>query len=369
MEDREGKDHKGRRESGGKPLVCRCPYIGATRTRDCVCFSKDAVYKSPLMSIRWKRLIVDEGHTMASSASGKSQGVCVAERLPVERRWIVSATPVSGLLGISMGMKVGETEADLKVRREQILEERRLARVNEANELDKLGRIVCDFLRLCPWAAPPKGQGEKQASWKAYISKGFLERLPGSTSCVRNILQRLMLRHRQEDIEVDVSLPPMFHTAIYLRPGYYEKLSMNLFLAALASNAVTSERQDEDYMFHPKNRTELRLLTNNLLKRAGFYWTGYSYSDVLLMTQVSESCLNNPGKVYSLEDRELLKEAMSAGKRAMENPIWNAISSSAEMGNSTLYVFVRTAANEPSVLFVEVSPGSRKSLGNHPKPH
>lgn len=39
-EDRDGMDAKGRRMSR-YPVTCNCPYIGATRTRDCVCLQPD----------------------------------------------------------------------------------------------------------------------------------------------------------------------------------------------------------------------------------------------------------------------------------------------------------------------------------------
>ncbi|KAG0130274.1 P-loop containing nucleoside triphosphate hydrolase protein [Tuber indicum] len=344
MEEREGRDKAGRRESGGKPLSCRCPYKGATRIADCVCFDRDAVYKSPLMSIRWKRLIVDEGHSMASSSSLMNRGVCVAQRLPVERRWIVSATPVTGLLGMSSGMNIGETEEALEARREQELEERRVAQTNESNDLEKLGRIVCDFLRVRPWALPSEGQSSEYASWKAYVSKGFMQRQPGSTDCVRSILQRIMIRHRLKDIEKDVALPPLYHTPVYLEPGFFERLSMNLFLGGIASNAVTSERVDQDYMFHPKNRGPLRELTNNLLKRSGFYWMGHSSADVQLMVAVSQRCLADPTKHHNKQDRELLESAIESGLRALSNPVWNACIRNSEMAYSVLHFPASIAA-------------------------
>ncbi|PWW77526.1 hypothetical protein C7212DRAFT_277475 [Tuber magnatum] len=310
MEEREGRDKAGRRESA---------------------------YKSPLMSIRWKRLIVDEGHSMASSSSLMNRGVCVAQRLPVERRWIVSATPVTGLLGMSSGMNIGETAEALEARREQELEERKVAQTNEANDLEKLGRIVCDFLRVRPWALPSEGQSNEYASWKVYISKGFMQRQPGSTDCVRSILQRIMIRHRLKDIEKDITLPPLYHTPVYLEPGFFERLSMNLFLGGIASNAVTSERVDQDYMFHPKNRGPLRELTNNLLKRSGFYWMGHSSADVQLMVSVSQKCLADPVKHHNKQDRELLESAIEAGLRALGNPVWSACIRNSEMAYSVLH--------------------------------
>jgi hypothetical protein len=153
LEEREGKDARGRRESGGVPLSCSCPYIGATRTPDCRCFKKDGVYKSPLFGIRWKRLIVDEGHSMGGS--GKTNAVCVAEKLSVEARWLVSGTPSPSLLGAGVGAAniEGETEAESRERRDKLLNARKEFQAREAQDLDRLGKIVRDFFRLQPWAA------------------------------------------------------------------------------------------------------------------------------------------------------------------------------------------------------------------------
>jgi hypothetical protein len=124
QEERQGKDAGGRRESSGVPLACSCPYVGATRTPDCRCFKKDEVYKSPLLGIRWKRLIVDEGHSMGSR---KSNAICVAERLSVESRWLVSGTPSPSLLGAGAGVAntEGETEEESQERRQKLLDTRK----------------------------------------------------------------------------------------------------------------------------------------------------------------------------------------------------------------------------------------------------
>lgn len=161
-ESREDTDGKGRRASGGKPLVCTCPYIGATRTRDCTCFDPSAVYKSPLSFIRWLRVIVDEGHFLGSG--NKTKGVAVTERLNVERRWIVSGTPSNNLLGATAGMTVeeGETEEEVQLRAEQLLAERKSFQESEAKDLEKLGNMIVHFLRLEPWA--PQEERKDQVS-------------------------------------------------------------------------------------------------------------------------------------------------------------------------------------------------------------
>lgn len=102
----------------------------------------------------------------------------------------------------------------------------------------------------------------------------------------------------------------------------------------LAVNAVTSERQDEDYMFHPKNRGELRVLINNLLKESGFFWTGNSTEDVMGTVSIGEKYLKSKVGEYSPEDMRLLKRAVEVGKYALNSGVWKSLSHYHEMGTS-----------------------------------
>lgn len=53
-------------EQIGSSQLCNCPYSG--RTREIICSCPDPVtYVSPLTTLHWKRLIVDEGHSMSAS--------------------------------------------------------------------------------------------------------------------------------------------------------------------------------------------------------------------------------------------------------------------------------------------------------------
>lgn len=332
-EAREGRDEKGRRESYGIQPSCQCTYKGATRTRDCICFNKDAVYKSPLMSVRWKRLIVDEGHSMASSSSSagaKSNGVCVAEKLPVERRWIVTGTPTSELRGVVTGMVFGETEEESKTRANQLLEDkkdRQEWQANETAQLERIGRMVCDFLKQKPWAPIDDRRNTERASWKKYVTKSR------STECVKGLFQKLFIRHTLEDVEDDAPLPPLYIKRQRLEPEFFEKLSMNLFVGTLASNAVTSERVGPDYMFTPSNQGNLKILTNNL-KRSSFYSSGYSIDEVERTIKISRKYLAKNEMRYSARDIGLLKDAIAAGEMALANQTWREISTYQDMGMS-----------------------------------
>ena len=90
---------KARFEREMKPLEisaktqCICPSISR-----CNCAAAGGKYYSPLRKLHFLRIIVDEGHDFASSG-GTTNAIWALQRLHVERRWIVSGTPSTGLIG------------------------------------------------------------------------------------------------------------------------------------------------------------------------------------------------------------------------------------------------------------------------------
>ncbi|KAL8710305.1 MAG: hypothetical protein Q9220_005075 [cf. Caloplaca sp. 1 TL-2023] len=330
--------------------VCTCRVDG-----HCQCSSK-TLYESPLKDLHFLRIIVDEGHDF-SSFSRKSNAVFALQKLHVDRRWIVSGTPSSGLLGVEASIATHETLGEIDRRDGQmirkILESRRSnglhlhldpglrnsILVQERKDLEKLGSIVVDFLDLKPWSNL-RGHDDT-ASWKQYImpTKDG-QRKPKSLS---NVLEALVVRHRVEDIEKDINLPPLYNRTVYLEPKWHDKLSLNLFILTLAINAVTSERIDEDYMFHPKNRVSLNQLITNL-RYSGFHWTGFTGEEISKSIEVSRNYLESKlasgeGETQSGNlrpgDFEFLRRTIVMGETVLASPSWTAFSSAHELG---LYV-------------------------------
>lgn len=299
---------------------------------DCHCSIEE--HQSPLMEVHFLRIIMDEGHEFSSSGH-RSSVYWALQKLCVDRKWIVSGTPASGLLGVEVGTAAFETSHsaadDHNSTNANLLEARRneSALIQERKDLEKLGVIVAGFLQIKPWA---NSKEHDPASWSKYIMPYSDGRR--KVRSLKTLLDSLVVRHRIEDIEADIQLPPLHNRVVYLQPSWHDKLSLNLFILTLTANAVTSERIDEDYMFHTKNRGALNKLINNL-RQSGFYWTSFSPGDIAKTIKVSRAYLEEQSRLGSVckeVDRSLLKHAIEVGEIALESPSWKSFADLHEMG-------------------------------------
>lgn len=290
-------------------------------------------FRSSLTEIRWLRVICDEGHGFAG-ANYRTNAMAMLDKMSIERRWVVSGTPSNSLHGVEVNLAINETSHGEELSRKDsirtALERRKIkdSSNEEIKDMEKLRVIVVKFLKLQPWA---NQKGLDYADWRKYLApfdaSGNRRFAPG----LRTILQSLIIRHRIEDIDVDLSLPPLYNNTVYLEPSYYDKLSMNLFRLVLTSNAITSERADEDYMFHPKNRKPLDELITNL-RHSSFHWVGFTQHDVSQTLHVSNTYLDSNLESISDMDGTLLTEAIMNAERALADPGWKAFASLYEIG-------------------------------------
>lgn len=179
---------------------------------------------SPLQKLHFLRLIVNEGHDFASSAS-KNSSFFALQKLRVDRKWIVSGTPGRGLIGAEMEQLKLAMDGSLKEITEVLRKRRvKLPGVGEEKELEHLGRIVTRFFGLQPWA---NTSGDDVANWKWYVSNDTVAREPHS---LRKVLQSLVVHHRVEDFEKDVKLPALHNRVVHIRSSWHNKMSINLFV-------------------------------------------------------------------------------------------------------------------------------------------
>lgn len=291
-------------------------------------------YDSSLKGIHWLRIIVDEGHNFASH-SQKSNAMHMLDKLHVERKWIISGTPSRGLYGLEVSLASEETTRDTsnhteEARAAKILKNRKgVSNVldEELKNLDRLRSIVVDFLSQKPWS---NSRTSDSANWAKYIKPIGPDGKRRIASSLRPTLQSLVLRHQADDINRELTLPKLENKVVYLEPTFYDTLSLNLFNLHLVVNAVTSERSDEDYMFHPKNRKHLSQLINNV-RHAGFWWTGFERDAIEGTLSVAKKYLENNHRISDL-DTSMLQQAVDIAEQTIHCSSWNAFSQFHEVG-------------------------------------
>ncbi|KAG6906520.1 hypothetical protein DXG01_013485 [Tephrocybe rancida] len=326
--------------------VCSCPYIPGSRLPDCKCKFPGV---SPLLQIRWKRLVIDEGHVSASLSTLLTP---FTKMLSVERRWIVTGTPTQNLLGLSLGKKLTEKD-NRQAKPSDSIEsdndlsdsdsdgivgdhdpsappsrcqspasmniDNRLPRVwtkYDREDLGKLGKMISHFVAVPQFTASPK-----------LVSTHVIEPLldprgprPGAIQVLNQVMEMIMIRHRIEDVEKEVVLPQMEQEAILLDLDPYAAKSYNAMQAALAINAVDSQRIDQ-------NADALQTTVRNMTQ--AMFWS----SDDALFS-VDEMLKNSPTFIRVAsernappEDMELLNKAVKHIKDAAEDSLWRAIQS------------------------------------------
>ncbi|KAG5341489.1 hypothetical protein C0989_010062 [Termitomyces sp. Mn162] len=309
----------------------------------------DASFLASDYDIRWKRLVIDEGHVSASLSTILTPFV---KMMSVERRWIVTGTPTRNLLGLSLGEKSTE------VARQQAEVDRNAfdtdsfdidsedscptedlsgsrsrsqtpyftnidsmpARVwtkHDREDLGKLGKMISHFIAVPQFMANPK-----------LVTTHIIEPLldprgprPGAIQVLNQVMETIMIRHRQREVE----LPPMRQEAVLLDLDPYAVKSYNAMQAALVINAVDSQRIDQDYMFHPRNADALQTTIKNMSQV--MFWSSDEKLfgvDEMLKNSAEFVRIASKRKV-PLEDLRLLDEAVKHIKLAVEDPLWRAI--------------------------------------------
>ena len=298
--------------------------------------SSDIYYVSPLKGLHWLRIIIDEGHGFSS---GATRAAVVAEKLVrAERRWIVSGTPARDLLGIEVDVPAlasSNTGAGFKEYKYTTLQNRKdfdSAQEQNSGAVKDLGALASKFLKARPWCL--SGDAEEGANWSEHIYRheDYKTRTYTTFSkCLRTTLEDLMIKTRPEDVEKDLKLPPLHHRVIRLEPSSFDKMTANLFVLLFTTNAVTSERRDQDYLFHASSQRHLRRLTKNL-RQSSFYWVGFKPKDVSSSIRTGEKYLAKHDISCAGADRSRLTNIMHIAERIHNSPTWRALSQSTEMG-------------------------------------
>lgn len=282
---------------------------------------RDGAYlpESPLAQIHFKRCIVDEGHKLGNStASNKSNLHLMLDSLQISARWIVTGTPSKGLFGVDQSPASSVPSTPDEAGRSQRLG--KSSNEQERDDLRRIGSIAALYLKARPWANTMTEVGDTLADWSVYVMQPkHSSRSSGRKDCLKATLKSLIIRHRVS--EVAQLFPVVNERVVYLDGSYQDKLSLNLFSMVIISNAVQSQRTDQDYLFHARQRGALMELVSNL--RAASFFGGSFFSPDAIHTIVGTAKrFLDDGKVQiSVEDHAMLREAISFGHIAAKNSL------------------------------------------------
>ncbi|KAK3694130.1 P-loop containing nucleoside triphosphate hydrolase protein [Podospora appendiculata] len=282
---------------------------------------------SPFARIRFKRCIVDEGHKFGNATLyGKSNLQLGIDTLQVEARWIVTGTPSKGLFGVeasadsvSLGTPSARYEPDGRGGMRMIESSGEL----EKDDLRRIGSIAQLYLKMRPWANRIFEVGDTPADWAAYVIQPKNSRRSNrQRECLKAVFESTIIRHQLS--EISSLLPTVDEKIVYIDGCFQDILVLNLFSAMIIFNAVQSQRTDQDYFFHPRQRKALTELVSNL-RQASFFGGSFFSPDGIRKAVDTASEFLREGKVaISVEDDILLREAIGLGKLAAENYIKTA---------------------------------------------
>ncbi|KAJ2711755.1 hypothetical protein H4R19_003093 [Coemansia spiralis] len=294
---------------------CRCHSRGFEQ---CICHRrvKDATYRSPLLCVHWKRLIVDEGHIMSSRNTARA---LMATYLIAERRWVCTGTPTHNLVNASLAPTSaqpasngpdGEAMPPPAGSRHQIG-----ARESSADFL-QLGVLVSMFLRMDPFA-------RSTSAWTSAMVVPYKNGDAGGRQRLRALLQSIMVRNRPETVANEVQLPPLHERTVSLRPTQLQALTYNTVVAFFHINAILTEREGRDYFFHPDNKKHLRQLVANFFCACSWFPASLKHiHDGIANGEAALRLYEAGAKPYSPDDVSLLHQCIAELRRAVSDGAW-----------------------------------------------
>jgi hypothetical protein len=270
-----------------------------------------------LAKIHFKRCIVDEGHKLGNSTAQRRSNIHLfVDHLRITAKWIVTGTPSKGLFGVDDTPSPHADATQNQSGRQQPESSPDL----EKEDLRRIGSIAAFYLKMRPWANLSTEPGDSPADWAVYVTQPKqLDRSSGRADCLKATLESLIIRHRLS--EIGDLLPAVDEKIVYLDGSYQDRLVLNLFSMMIISNAVQSERKDQDYFFHPRQRKALVELVSNLRQASFFGGSFFSPAQIHKAVDTAELFLKEGKVQISAADEALLRDAIKLGQLAGQNDI------------------------------------------------
>ncbi|KAJ1844491.1 hypothetical protein LPJ70_002922, partial [Coemansia sp. RSA 2708] len=315
--------------------ACRCYSQGHAQ---CLCSIRHqgAAYRSPLLRVHWKRLIVDEGHIMSGRNTAR---VLMAAYLIAERRWICTGTPTHNLVHATSAIAGDGNGAspDRDPPPAKHTHTHRMGLRENATDFLQLGMLISKFLRMDPFA-------QSTSAWTSIMVQPYKRGDPNARMRLRALLQSIMVRNRSETVSREIKLPPLHERTVALAPTRIQALTYNAVVAFFHINAVLSERAGRDYFFHPENKKHLRQIVANLFLACSWFSISLKHiHDGIENGQRALALWEQGQKPYSQSDVELLRKSIAALQRAAQDPEWEHAVQADSAGYHTVGILSKLA--------------------------
>ncbi|KAK4174893.1 P-loop containing nucleoside triphosphate hydrolase protein [Triangularia setosa] len=286
-------------------LDCDILLLSTTQFENLRKSGKAVVALDLLKQVHFKRCIVDEGHTLGGATNFNKRNMqLIIDELQITAKWIATGTPSKGLYGLDA------TSSTISENYDQSLEK---------IDLERFGSLATFYLKMRPWANHPSEVGDTSAQWSHYVTARWPNLIATQNNCLMTTLNSLIIRHPLS--ELGNILPVVDKKIVFLEGSYQDRLTCNLFSMMIIFNAVQSERTDQDYFFHPRQRKALLELVGNLRQASFFGGSFFSPAQISKSIETAEEFLEEGKVQVSAEDQTLLREAIEFGKLALANTI------------------------------------------------
>ncbi|KAJ3130364.1 hypothetical protein HK098_002593 [Nowakowskiella sp. JEL0407] len=294
--------------------------------------------ESPFFRVRFLRLVIDEGHFLGKGGV-RGRVVEGVKRLSVERRWACTGTPLPyGIYGGYGGVNdVVDDEGDLvkaqkggkkgkgrgKGKRVVMVEPKTkkvtVQMEKEKTDLKALEKLCVEFLGVMEFQ-----KGAKRSMFTELIITPFLKRKQIGYDRLKKLLNRVMVKNHQNDIEKDVSLPELHERVVRVEMNSFQRMIHNCIIAFFVVNSVLSERKDQDYLFHPSNKKSLYVAVDNL--QASCFWFGSQQTTSLTVLQnaidvIADEYSDLNTRQFTESDKLLLETAKQHLLTAINSPV------------------------------------------------
>lgn len=147
-----------------------------------------------LYHVRWKRLVVDEGNICGNSTTELVHQLSVINS---ERRWIVTGTPTTNLVGGNVGSHDAPSRSLPSNTPSQTIQTR-FWTPRDRGDLNKLCSMISEFLAIPPFYKNEDGSSGASIFRENVIDPLFHPKGPrfGSIQVLTSVMTQVIIRHR-----------------------------------------------------------------------------------------------------------------------------------------------------------------------------